>query len=116
MKKVTYYLKEERTYFDKESNENKKHYVPKTTVILFKHNNEISRGVAICSPLDIFSKEEGRKLAEIRAAVAWDEQKSYHKIRKEDMFINYETMKYKSEFNPTLTSYEKFLLEDPVDK
>ena len=32
------------------------------------------------------------------------------------MFINYETMKYKSEFNPTLTSYEKFLLEDPVDK
>lgn len=86
---------------------------PKTAVAIYTDNlGLIARGVSICSPKDQFVKAEGKALSKARALKALNKEKSFGKIRREGMLID-EAFKFKCEFMPVLTDFEKELLKDP---
>jgi len=99
MKQVNYYLREDGQ--------------PKTAVAILQNElGDTARGVAICSPRDQFIKIEGRTLSIDRCAKAYRMEKSFGPIRREGMIVD-EKFKFKCEFMPELTEFEKGLLEDP---
>jgi len=100
MKSINYYIREG------------KH--PVTAVTVYKQDELISRGVAVCNKCDQFIKSVGRDLSKLRAAKAISKEKSFGKIR-QNILVD-KLHKYKCEFMPELTDYEIELLTEPVKK
>lgn len=91
---------------------------PMITVCVCKKGSIFSRGISICSVKDMPNKKVGRKIARDRALKALFNKGTfdYASFRQEiiDVLDTYEqhvTIElYKSEYLPTLTSYEMELL------
>jgi hypothetical protein len=99
MKKIRYYLRVEGQ--------------PKTAVTVFQNElGQSARGVAICSNLDQFVKAEGRSLSNDRCAKSYKREQSFGPIRRQGLLVD-ESFKYKCEWMPELTKFEKELLKDP---
>jgi len=90
---------------------------PLVTVCLMTGESEFVRGIAVCSPLDIVSKAIGRGLARGKALRALGTRSNsspikrtiVSEIREEVGFPK--TWKYKSEYMPELSSFERKLVE-----
>ena len=90
---------------------------PIITVCLLKQGNNVSRGIAICSPRDNPRKITGKLIALGRAKKAMIREVSSDYIEKEYihlLFIEHlRTMPWvKAVFNPSLTEYEEKILKD----
>ena len=100
MKSINYYIRKDNH--------------PVTAITVLKHENKIARGVAVCNECDQFVKAYGRELSKDRAIKAFNNEKSFGKIRQE-ILVDKKHL-FKCEFMPVLTNYEIELLTDPADK
>jgi len=90
--------------------------VPKSTVTLLQDVDGIfSRGISMCSPLDIFNKKQGRALSYNRAVAGLEAKKKIGPINRRDDIHIEDGMNYKIDYNPVLTEYEKKLLKGPKE-
>lgn len=119
MKQILYYMKQERHFMQKQEDGTKAMKLgkfPITTVTVFQNElGQCSRGVAICSRDDQFVRREGRDLSNDRCAKSYRKEQSFGEINRKNLFID-EKFKFKCEWQPELTDYEKHLLEDPKVK
>ena len=90
---------------------------PLITVCLLKLNNEIGKGVAICSNKDFPYKKKGRQIAYARAMKAIGTKKNNDTIsmkRARDIIEMAQAFTpkliFKSEYNPTLSILEQKLI------
>jgi len=97
MKSINYYIRKD------------KH--PVTAVTVVKHEDKFARGVAVCNKCDQFVKTYGRELSRDRAIKAFNNKKSFGKIR-QDILVDKKHL-FKCEYMPELTEYEVELLADP---
>jgi len=89
--------------------------LPKITVcVIYDPKQKMyHRGIAIRNETDIIDKEEGRDIAEKRAVDALLNAKTMHKINRSCIFeIMEEEFKYKSDYNVSLTIFEKKLFKE----
>ena len=114
MKAIVYYLRTEMPYTDKVTGLIKTVKVPKTTVTLLVEDGVYSRGVSMCSQLDIFSKEAGRRISYSRAIAGFETGKKIGEIKRKDVLIE-DGINYKIEFQPELTEFEKRLFSGPKE-
>ena len=91
---------------------------PLVTVCLLVNGDEMARGVAICSPLDIPCKRTGRHIARGRAVKALERFAFWEKVaRTEAVMVRARVnaslyhFRYKSEYQPCLSAFEEQLLE-----
>lgn len=117
-----------RYYYFKDSNN-----APVVTVALLKIDNEYARGVAICSPTENFSRKEGRKRSKERALLAMVARSHFDQLTLAgpalkalarvvgcvheftafcSMILFSGTDFHRGIYNPRLTPYEEYLLED----
>jgi len=87
---------------------------PVTAVTVLKYEDKLARGVAVCNECDQFVKAYGRELSKDRAVKAFNNERSFGKIR-QDIMVDIKHL-FKCEYMPVLTEYEVELLTDPVDK
>ncbi len=87
---------------------------PVTAITVLKNEDVLARGVAVCNKCDQFVKSYGRELSKDRAIKAFNNEKSFGKIRQK-ILVDKKHL-FKCEFMPELTEYEVELLTDPVDK
>ncbi len=89
---------------------------PVVTVCLLKDiNNDISRGIAICSKKDSPCKKAGRKIAKERAEYAMRTGSWNGSVLRKDALkivksFKLESFFYKSFYKPNLTTYERNIL------
>lgn len=96
-----------------------KNFRPVVTVCIVRKDSKYARGLAICSPNEMPVKKEGRRYSRDRALKAlFNEKTSEHIGRFEALMVmsrlkdnSYlDNINYKSEYNPTLTVFEKVLM------
>jgi len=102
-------------------------YRPIVTVCIMRKNDEYSRGISVCSDLDIPIKKEGRRLARKRAIKALFSKKNdmYIKRYEADALMDYmldvsfdwdiptkiyDEFYCKSTYMPSLSVFEKILM------
>ena len=90
-----------------------------TVCLLRDENDNMARGVSICSPRDNPNKEEGRFLAVGRAHKAMEKKRDFSPISREEALgvLGYKQMttfygneRCKVRFNPELSEFEQKLL------
>lgn len=97
---------------------------PVVTVCLVSDGTNTARGISICSMRDVVCKKEGRKVALAYAKKALGTKRNTGSINRDEAVMSLIYHKcneavlalspvgyHKSEFNPTLTDYEKGLIE-----
>jgi len=92
---------------------------PVVTVCVVQQNDEVARGVAICSPKDVTCKATGRKIAKHRAVYALNCQTTALPVGRDEAAAvsrivhgnQADFHQFKADFNPDLTDYERELLE-----
>lgn len=114
-RKIVYYIREELPRISDEDGSITYYKVPRTTVTLLEDTDGVlARGVAMCSPLDIFNKKQGRAISFNRALAAFDAKKNIGPIHRDEVFAE-DLMLYKIQYKPELTEYEKKLLKGPKE-
>lgn len=97
-------------YVLKQQTEGGKGLILKTAVTLLVDGESVARGIAICNPVEPFSKKFGRQRSFQRAYKALVKEKSFNKARTgctvQVLFIA-PFMKFKCEFMPELTRHEQ---------
>lgn len=89
---------------------------PVATVCIVQKDGLFSKGVAVCSLKENFSKVEGRNKARKRAMKALFTRENSENIKRSEVFealwnvTDYEFSGVKSEFMPSLSTFEKKLL------
>ena len=88
--------------------------VPKVTICLIKEEEEVARGVSVCSEQDIVEKKQGRKQARGEALKALGTKKSGSKVLRDRAIEMLKSvgldLEYRSVYMPDLTDYERQLV------
>ena len=90
---------------------------PRVTVCLMKTNGVITRGVSLCSHLDVLKKNKGKSKAAGRAIKALLKKENALPINRPEAIRVLASVggamqfQYKSEFSPTLMSFEEKMIQ-----